>query len=113
VILSRKIEALKAFVGLRESAKHYFLMGYALLRRILVELDTRMELQGGIFYLLPEELASLLHGTDFSRTIRERRRRRTILLAIPVPSVLFSDDLDAIGRTESRQSGPILQGVPL
>src|SRR5205814_1242484 len=34
---SPEVERLRAFLGLRETAKHHFMRGYALIRRLLVE----------------------------------------------------------------------------
>ncbi len=118
--------ALQEYMGLRESAKHYLMMGYALIRRSLVELDRRYDLQGGIFYLTPDELATLIQkpegmaDVELVEQISRRRRRRLLALSLPVPPVLFSDDLDAIGRAVDN-SAPVtdapgsasLQGVPL
>src|SRR5260370_3822814 len=96
--LERELQWLHTYLGVRETAKHYLMKGYALIRRILVELDRRSQLNGGIFFLLPEELPRLTAGEDFSPVITERRRRRDLLLSLEVPQVLFSDDLEAIGR---------------
>ena len=116
VSLKRELQSLHTYLGLRETAKHYLMKGYALIRRILVELDRRSQLSGGIFFLLPEELPRLVAGEDLSQLIAGRRRRRDLLLSLEVPQVLFSDDLEAIGR----QADPVnpealdtLQGVPL
>src|SRR5205085_7083753 len=53
---------LQTFLGLRETAKHYLMQGYNQIRRILVEVDRRYQLNGGIFYLVPEELPTLVAG---------------------------------------------------
>jgi pyruvate,water dikinase len=87
--------------------------GYALIRRILVELDRRFRLSGGIFYLTPEELPELEGGADLSERIAGRRRRRLVALSLEVPQVLFSDDLEAIGRPAPVVGGETLLGVPL
>lgn len=105
--------ALQTFLGLRETAKHYLMKGYALIRRILVELDRRHRLDGGIFFLTPDELPRLVAGEDLSQVIDERRRRRDLLLKLTVPQVIFSDDLEAIGRPASVDGADTLQGVPL
>ena len=102
-----------AYLALRETGKHYLMKGYALIRRILVELDRRHHLDGGIFFLTPDELPRLARGEDLSRLIGERRRRREIALSLEVPQVLFSDDLEAIGRPASLAGAGALQGVPL
>jgi pyruvate,water dikinase len=112
--LAKEAQALHTYLGLREAAKHYFMKGYALIRCCLLEVDRRYHLGGGgIFYLTPEELPHLAAGTDLSSLIASRRRRRTLALNLPVPPVLFSDDLDAIGRPEVAASSDTLQGVPL
>jgi pyruvate,water dikinase len=115
-LLKKELDNLHLFLGLRESAKHYLLMGYALIRRILVELDRRHALNGGIFFLTPDELPRLTQGEDLSAVIAARRRRRAIVLTLEVPQVLFSDDLEAIGRPvviEGIAQADMLQGVPL
>ncbi len=111
--LEPQVRALQTYLSLRETAKHYFMRGYALIRRALVELDKRHRLQGGIFYLTPEELPALTVGQDVSKRIAERRRRRRIALSLEVPAVIFSDDLEAIGRPQTIEGGDQLQGVPL
>ena len=50
-----RVERLRTYLGLREAAKHYLLLGYAVIRRALVELDRRFGLHGGIFFLTPAE----------------------------------------------------------
>ena len=105
---------LRMLLGLREAAKHYFLLGYAVMRRALVELDGRFKLNGGIFYLMREELPKLIDGSDFTALIASRKRDRQLALSLEVPAVLFSDDLDAIGRAAPAPDGAtILTGVAL
>lgn len=112
-ILEGELHHLHTYLGLRETAKHYFMKGYALIRRVLVELDKRHHLQGNIFYLTPQELPQLVAGEDVSALIANRRRRRALALSLEVPSVLFSDDLEAIGRPTTVADADTLQGVPL
>jgi pyruvate,water dikinase len=111
-LLEPELRSLHAYLALRETGKHYLMMGYALIRRVLVELDQRHRLQGGIFFLLPEELPRL-QREDLSGVIAVRRRRRTVALSLEGPQVLFSDDLEAIGRPAAIAGGDALQGVPL
>lgn len=111
--LREEIQSLHTFLGLRETAKHHLLRGYALIRKVLVELDRRHGLGGGVFYLLPEELPRLIKGERFRDQIAQRKRRRTIALSLEVPPVLFSDDLEALGRVNVPSGATSLQGVPL
>lgn len=97
--------SLRTYLGLREEAKHYLMRGYAQLRHVLLEIDRRCQLNGGIFYLTPEELRPLAAGTDYAAVIAERRRRRNIALSLYVPPVVFSDDLNAVGRLPAPPTG--------
>jgi pyruvate,water dikinase len=113
VFLEAEVRALHTYLGLRETAKHYLMRGYALIRRVLVELDRRNRLEGGIFYLTPEELPALTSRQDLSALIAQRRRRRTVALSLEVPQVLFSDELEVIGRPLTVAGADTMQGVPL
>jgi phosphohistidine swiveling domain-containing protein len=112
-IMEAELERLHTYLALRETAKHYLMRGYALIRRILVELDRRYCLGGGIFFLTPEDLPRLVRGEDVSADVARRRRRRAVALCLEVPQVLFSDDLEAIGRPIVVAGAETLQGVPL
>jgi pyruvate,water dikinase len=108
-----EVQNLRLYLGLRETAKHYLMMGYSLLRATLVELDRRHGLNGGIFFLTPDELPQLADGRDWLATIASRRRRRALALGLEVPAVLFSDDLEAIGRPVVSSAKALFQGVPV
>ena len=109
-----RVERLRTFLGLREAGKHYLLMGYAVIRRALVELDRRFRLNGGIWFLTPTDLPGLIAGKDLGAQIAAARKRRQTELSLEVPPVLFSDDLDAIGRPlPEPSSGDRLEGVAL
>jgi pyruvate,water dikinase len=113
----RELKTLQTYLTLRETAKHYLMLGYAQIRRILIELDRRYRLEGGIFFLVPEELPGLIQKPQADMSlldlIAKRMRRRAVALSLPVPQVIFSDDLDAIGRAVEVESAQVLQGVPL
>jgi pyruvate,water dikinase len=112
-MLEPELKSLHAYLALRETGKHALMRGYALIRRVLVDLDRRHHLNGGVFFLTPEELPRLAKGEDLSPLIEERRRRRRAALSLEVPQVLLSDDLAAIGRAATEATGDALQGVPL
>jgi pyruvate,water dikinase len=112
-MIDNDLRSALTYLSLRETAKHYLMQGYALIRRILVELDRRFKLDGGIFYLKPEELPRLVRGDDLSALIAERKSRREIALTIEAPQVIFSDDLEAIGRPDTSAATDVFQGVPL
>jgi pyruvate,water dikinase len=92
------VERLRTYLGLRETGKHHLMRGYAVIRQALLELDRRFGLDGGIFYLTPDELPALVEGTDLKPIAAGRRRTRAVELSLEVPPVLFGDDLEAVGR---------------
>ncbi len=110
----QKVQRLRTFLGLREAGKHYLLMGYAVIRRALVELDRRFSLNCGIWFLTPADLPDLIAGRDLTAKIAVARTRRQTELSLEVPPVLFSDDLEAIGRPlPEPPGGDRFEGVPL
>jgi pyruvate,water dikinase len=113
ILLEPQVEALRTYTGLRETAKHHLMRGYALIRRFLLAMDQRFQLDGGIFFLTPDELPRLSAGEDLSEEIARRRRRRAASLSLEVPPVLFSTDLKAIGRPIVVEGAERLEGVPL
>ncbi len=114
-----ELRRLQLYMGLRETAKHHLLRGYALIRRALVELDRRYGLGGEIFFLTLDDLPELVKLAEgkapamFFERIEKSKRRRQIALSLPLPTVIFSDDLEAVGRELSHESGSVMQGVPL
>ncbi len=112
-LLEPELKSLHDFLALREAGKHTLMKGYALVRRVLVELDRRHRLNGGVFFLTPDELPRLARGEDLSEVIAGRQRRRKAALSLETPQVLFSDDLQAIGRPATVAGGDALRGVPL
>ncbi len=57
-----------------EAGKHYLLMGYAVIRRALLELDRRFMLNGGIWFLAPSDLPDLIAGKDLSAKLPTRAK---------------------------------------
>lgn len=113
-MVEKAVKQLRVHLGLREAGKHYLMLGFAVLRRLLLELDARFKLNGGVFFLLPSELPDLLAGKDLSAKIIERKRRRQVELSLELLPVLFSDDLDAIGRAMPIPEGATsFDGTPL
>ena len=99
------------YMPFRESAKFYLMLGYELIRKALLELDRRYQLDGGIFYLVPDELDRLIEGEDLQLTIEERKTTRSRLLEIELPDVIYSDILNRIGEPQAIEAKDEVQGV--
>jgi rifampicin phosphotransferase len=111
--LQSEFRKARLYSALRETSKHYLMLGYAQIRRVLMELDERFQLRGGVFFLTPEELPRLVAKDDLLSLISQRKQERALALSLEVPPVLFSDDLDAIGRPIPVTGARELQGTPL
>ncbi|MBS2035897.1 hypothetical protein JST97_12990 [bacterium] len=96
------------WLRLRESARHWLMYGWAEIRRTLLAIDARLGLEGGVFWLTPDEL-----GRPDPDLIARRRRQHRLLQSLPCPPVIFSDDLEAIGRAPDLSGGPELSGTGL
>ena len=95
----------------RETAKFYLMLGYELIRKALLELDRRYQLDGGIFYLGPDELDRLIQGENLDSVISERKTTRSRLLKIELPDVIYSDILNRIGEPPAIETKDEIQGV--
>lgn len=74
--LALAVRRARRFQVLKEEAKHYSLRELAVLRRILVELDSRLGFDGGIFYLHLDELPLLREPRSLEALQGRARRRR-------------------------------------
>lgn len=109
--IESELDFTRRYMPFRETAKFYLMLGYEQMRRALVELDKRYELNNGIFYLMPDELSHLIGGEVFGDVIAERKTRRELLLQISLPDVIFSDSLDDIGTSLSTDVSDTYAGV--
>lgn len=109
--IESELDFTRRYMPFRETAKFFWMLGYEQIRRALVELDNRYELDGGIFYLVPDELGRLIKGEEFSDVIAERKTKRELLLQIKMPDVIFSDALDNIGTSLSSEVSDTYTGV--
>lgn len=114
--LERSVATARKYLSLREASKHYLIMGLSLIRGALLELGRRTNLGDGVFFLELSEL-DVLASSDASallgERIAQRQRHRRIALMLAVPPVIFSDDLDAIGRPMVLDGAADLKGTPV
>ncbi len=111
--LTPDVEALQTYLALKATGRHYLMSGYALIRQILLELDRRAQLQGGVFFLTPEELPALTAGKDLSALVAQRRADRAAALALELPPVLFSEASEDFAPPSPRPTRPVLRGITL
>ena len=109
--IESELDFTRRYMPFRETAKFYLMLGYEQIRRALLELDNRYELDGGVFYLMPDELEQLIGGDDFTDIITTRKIERERMLQIEVPDVIFSDALEDIGKPISTDTAETYTGV--
>ena len=109
--IESELDFTRTYMPFRETAKFYLMLGYEQIRRSLLELDRRYQLDGGIFYLVPNELRQLISGEALSDAITTRKMRRELALQIEAPDVIFSDSLDQIGTSMSIDAVDTYTGV--
>ena len=109
--IEQELEYTQRYMPFRETAKFYIMLGYELIRKGLLEISRRYELDDDIFHLTPDELPSLVEGRQLSDRIAQRKKRRQQLLKIPLPEVIFSDALDEIGNPPSVDSADEMRGL--
>lgn len=83
----------------RESGKHYLMMGYDLLRRVLEELAARWDLGRGLYFLQLDELS--LFARERPRLVDEISRRRArwqTLQHLEAPPTIDSQHLESLGQ---------------
>ncbi len=109
--IESELDFTRRYMPFRETAKFYLMLGYEQIRRALLELDRRYQLDGGIFYLMPDELKQMIDGETFDEVIATRKKRRELMLQIEVPDVIFSDALEDIGAPISVDAAETYTGI--
>ena len=109
--INSALDLTQRYMPFRETAKFYLMLGYELIRKALLELDRRYQLDGGIFYLVPAELDRLSQGEALQSVIAERKTTRSRLLKIELPDVIYSDILNRIGEPQAIEVNNKIQGL--
>ena len=110
LIGSRLLVARKLF-PLREQAKDLLMREYELLRTPLVELDRRLGLDDGVFYLHSGEIQAAVDGRPVGDLIDERRRQHALQQQLRLPQVILGSRVEGLrGQREAATAGT-LRGV--
>jgi pyruvate,water dikinase len=111
------------YTPLRESTKFYYLLEVEQLRRYLLELGARLASyryeclnnKNDIFFLFSRELQEIVQKKRSSKQIKhliaERKMDYLVKKRIPVPSVIFRDSLQSIGKEPESEAAEVLSGT--
>ena len=94
----------------RETGKHYLMMGYELIRDVLLELGKRFEIGSDIFYLRREELTDI----DAAKpSIQERKVRWQSAQRLDMPDIIDSKAMDDLGLPRQLEAKSEYKGVAI
>lgn len=101
----------RALLPWRENGKFYWMAGYDLIRRVLVELDERLGLEGNVFYLDRRELKEVLDSSEeglpgaLEDSFSRRRKFRRDLRSLQVPELISASSLADLGNEAGKNTG--------
>ena len=114
-LVRSRLDIVRRLFPLREQTKDLLMREYELLRAPLVELERRLDLSGGAFYLNSEEIHDCARGQDFSDLISQRRDQHTLAQQLTLPQVILGSELGEKGvgsRLPERPEGCFAQTTP-
>jgi pyruvate,water dikinase len=101
----------------RESAKHYLMMGYELIRQVLLALAHRWDLGDDIFFLGVQELGQFeQRGAELRAEVPRRKLGWEAAKRVPLPALIDSAELASLGlppKNLPADRGQELHGEPV
>lgn len=108
------LENTQKLLPFRENGKHYLMMGYDLIRRVIVELSNRWDLGRDIFFLKWDELPRYEQEKEaLAEQISKRKVRWNSAKRLEMPDVVDSKDLDELGKPRVYEAASELKGDPI
>jgi phosphohistidine swiveling domain-containing protein len=98
----------------RESGKHYLMMGYETIRRVITELADRWNLGRDIFFLTLDDLTTYeSRRAELTPVIASRKLRWQSARRLEMPAVVDSQHLDDLGLPKLYDGAKELSGDPI
>jgi len=102
----QKVALVQRYVRFREDSKHFWMLGYDLLRDLALEVGRRLEIGDDVFLLTLGELhAALTSGIASLPVLAERRRQRQAEQRVDLPEVIGAAEVAALGQPRQQESG--------
>lgn len=98
-VLQISVQRARDFMRLKEEAKHYCLIELAQIRRLLLAIDERCELDGRVFQLTIDEVGQLAHASaqpQLRKRADERYEASMTWKSLQLPAALSVRDLERI-----------------
>lgn len=106
-LVRSRLDMARQLFPLREQTKDLLIRKYELLRVPLVELDRRLDLSEGIFYLYSQELRNCAQGQDLSDLISQRRCQHTVAQQLTLPQVILGSELCQLRECRTKSDGDL------
>ncbi len=111
---AERLEAVHRYIRFREDAKHYLMLGYDLLRDMLLEAGSRLDIGDGVFLMNIEELHdALVSGIAPLHLIEKRREVRMAQKRLSLPDIITQNDLATLGEAPALEGGDRLDAFAL
>jgi len=95
----RRLALVHRYIRFREDSKHYLMLGYGLLRDMLLDAARRLDIGDGVFLLSIEELHdALTTGIAPLHLIEKRRELRMAEKRLSLPDVITEAELATLGE---------------
>jgi len=111
---AERLTMVHRYIRFREDAKHYLMLGYDLLRDMLLDAGRRLDIGDGVFLMDIEELHdALVSGIAPLHLIEKRREVRMAEKRLALPDVITEADLASLGEIPAVADGDRLDAFVL
>ncbi|MGH8100957.1 MAG: PEP/pyruvate-binding domain-containing protein, partial [Chthoniobacterales bacterium] len=110
--LEKRIDLVRRYLVFREDGKHYLMLGYDLLRDLMLEASRRLGTDGA--WLTADELSEALRrGSVLQPQIDQRRREFLAEARINLPQSIDASALSSLGTPPKFESHQRFEGLPI
>lgn len=110
--LEKRIDLARRYLVFREDGKHYLMLGYDLLRDLMLEASRRLRTDAG--WLTADELADALRRGSVPQSQIDQRRREFLAEArINLPQWIDASALSSLGEPPKFESHQRYEGLPI
>jgi len=108
------LQVAQVLLPYREKGKHFLMLGFDLLRRVVLALAERWGIGADIFFLEAHELREFSgRREEFLERCAARKLRWRSFQRLELPEVIDSADLNRLGLPRTVENGQEIQGRPL
>lgn len=110
--LEKRIDLARRYLVFREDGKHYLMLGYDLLRDLMLEASRR--LRTDVAWLTADELTEALRRGSAPQSQIDHRRREFLAEArINLPQWIDASDLSSLGEPPKSENHQPFEGLPI